>query len=241
MVGRKIAWSLAVVLLLCLFAGWNYPSYALSFKFWTIYCDCDWDGIYDIKKTVEIEPGERIEDACPKCCKCIGYEPALPELSPLPFILPSPESVSTPVIDPPSTVVPQTRRTIFIPYRDGAILVDVRLRAKGEGDWVMVRSAEIDTGASITLFPRSVANRMGISLRMGKQVTMTDVSGTKLNVFIHEIEIEFVAPDGVALEAITIRAAFAESDSVPVLIGRLDFLDFVQIITEKTGVYLKLR
>lgn len=235
-----VGWKMKATFFLLVFSIilLNFACFSIQLKF-VVYCDCDWDGVYDIKKEVWVS-GDPAQ-ACPACCRCLGTEFAPFLLDPLPFVLPSPGTTTPSILGPGPTLTTLPGRSVFVPYEDGAMLVDIRIRAKNGLTWILVQDAEIDTGAAITLFPRVVGERIGIDLKSGQVVEMKDVSGTKLLVFIHEVEIQFLAPDGSSLQPIIIRAAFAESNAVPLLIGRLDFISFVQIITEKEGFYLMLR
>lgn len=137
------------------------------------------------------------------------------------------------------------QRSIFVPYEGGEAVVDTMIRkaslASGlNSNWVRAKLV-VDTGASISVFPRTFARELSINLRSGDPLTLTDVSGSTIDAWSHQIEIALEAPDGTALSAIQIEAAFAENDKVPYLLGRLDVLDQVNINFQPDGFTISIK
>ena len=150
-------------------------------------------------------------------------------------------STLPPVFAPPSPRF-GSQRSIFVPYTDGTALVDTTIRRADSptAPWIRAR-IEVDTGAAISLFPRSMATKLGINLTSGDQLQIRDVSGDTIEAWQHWIEVALLAPDNTALPAIKIRATFAENDKVPYLLGRLDVLDQVNISFQSDGFTISLK
>jgi hypothetical protein len=131
--------------------------------------------------------------------------------------------------------------SIFVPYSDGAALIDVRLRLAGTGSWYLVKGVVVDTGAGITLFPKAVAAALGLSLRTGQQIALSDVSGTSMPAWCHRSEIQLLDPSGKSMVPLAVLAAFAETDDVPMLLGRKDILELVDIVFREDGFTITKR
>lgn len=109
-------------------------------------------------------------------------------------------------------------------------LVDVELRAKNNNTLNMV--IEVDSGATITLLPLSVADILDISLKSGKKITLTGVGGGQLNAYIHYLDIIF----GDTVTMSNIPVAIADSEQVPALLGRLGIYDQRNILMENVDL-----
>jgi len=64
-------------------------------------------------------------------------------------------------------------------------VVEVYLKTK-QGEWFKV-SPYADSGADITIFPRSVCEILGLRIEDGQQSTITGVSGEEIRIYIHRI------------------------------------------------------
>lgn len=107
-------------------------------------------------------------------------------------------------------------------------VVEVYLRTR-VGDWFKV-SAYADSGADITVFPRSVCELLGLRLQDGQDSTVTGVGGEEIRIFIHKIMVR------IGDEELKIRAGFAERESIPYLLGRTDILTYFNILFEEHRV-----
>lgn len=107
-------------------------------------------------------------------------------------------------------------------------VVEMYLRMRG-GDWFRV-SMYADSGADITIFPRSVCGLLGLKLRDGQESTVTGVGGEEIKIFIHRITAR------IGDEELNIRAGFAEREDIPYLLGRTDILARFNILFEEHRV-----
>jgi predicted aspartyl protease len=123
----------------------------------------------------------------------------------------------------------------FFPYRKlshdtfGKIKIpSVELTLKATGEVRLY--AIVDSGAVISLFPRSVCDLLGLKYEAGMKASLISATREEIPVRVHEVrikigEIEFSA-----------RVGFSEVENVPHLLGRLDVFDNVKIEFEKDGV-----
>ena len=107
-------------------------------------------------------------------------------------------------------------------------VVEMYLRT-GEGEWFNV-SPYADSGADITILPRSVCEILGLRLQDGQENVVTGVSGEEIKIFIHKITVR------IGDEEIEIRAGFAEREDIPYLLGRTDILNRFNIPFESDKV-----
>ncbi len=85
-------------------------------------------------------------------------------------------------------------------------------------------SVPVDSGAVISLMPRSAAELLGIQPNVGESIELTGVGGATRRYFVHRFETRI--GDHPQFE---MRIAVADSENVPPLLGRLDVLDRFQI------------
>lgn len=95
-----------------------------------------------------------------------------------------------------------------------------------EGRW-RAFSVQVDTGAVITVLPRSAADLLGLSQKVGEPVDLAGVNAPTNPYSVHCV----CARLG-ALPELTVRLAVADREDVPSLLGRLDFLDHFRIHLE---------
>ncbi len=93
------------------------------------------------------------------------------------------------------------------------------------GEWLNF-DAEFDTGATITVLPRSAARSLGIDLTSGYQLTLVGVGGARIVSYVHPLMIKL---NGNPLE---IYVAFATIE-IPPLLGRFTLFDQVSEIDLK--------
>nr|QNO52349.1 hypothetical protein CJELADDK_00028 [Methanosarcinales archaeon ANME-1 ERB6] len=122
---------------------------------------------------------------------------------------------------------------ITFPYREeqskilGRIYRPVaRVKLKSENEWYP-SWMYIDSGADITLIPRSVGDLLGFEVERERIVDISGVGGGNVPVIIKEIMIDI---GGGIFDA---RVAWALIEDVPPLLGRMDvFLIFEAIFKE---------
>lgn len=75
----------------------------------------------------------------------------------------------------------------------------------------------VDTGADVSMLPRSWAQRLGIKLKDLSSHTMLNAAGKKMKVYRSEITIKLDKGS----KELTIPCAFTASNKTPLLLGRL--------------------
>lgn len=122
---------------------------------------------------------------------------------------------------------------ITFPYREerskifGRIYRPVaRVKIKSENVWVP-QWMYVDSGADITLIPRSVGDLLGFEVEREKIVDISGVGGGNVPVIIKEMMID------IGGEIFDARVAWALIEEVPPLLGRMDvFLKFEVVFKE---------
>ena len=74
----------------------------------------------------------------------------------------------------------------------------------------------IDSGADLSLFTRSDAEFLGINLTKGEYNPIVGVGRTLISAYKHAIKMKIGDTE------LNVKAAFADSDEVPRLLGRMD-------------------
>lgn len=80
----------------------------------------------------------------------------------------------------------------------------------------------IDSGADITLIPRGVGELLGLASRAGDVSDVGDIRGT-LSVVYREVEMQ------IGTERLRARVAWALTEDVPLILGRLDVFDIFDV------------
>jgi len=91
---------------------------------------------------------------------------------------------------------------------------------------------EVDSGASISLLPRSAATALGISYETGVPISLGGVGGTTFVAYVHTVT-AFIGD-----EQAQIPIAFAptdDSESFPPLLGRLGLYDQLSVTMDNTA------
>jgi len=122
---------------------------------------------------------------------------------------------------------------ITFPYREeqskifGRIYRPVaRVKLKSERGWIP-QWMYVDSGADITLIPRSVGDLLGFEVERERIVDISGVGGGNVPVIIKETVID------IGGEIFDARVAWALIEDVPPLLGRMDvFLKFEAIFRE---------
>lgn len=125
-------------------------------------------------------------------------------------------------------------KEFFFPHR--------RVKSKGLGE-VIIPIAKIflygkkrisldvivDSGAVVSLFPRSVCELLGLEFSRGKKSSLKTATGESMPIRIHVAKIQI---DDFSLEA---RVGFSEKEKVPYILGRLDIFDKIEVRFDKEG------
>ncbi len=107
---------------------------------------------------------------------------------------------------------------------DGNHDIPVEVILNGQGNTPVVIDAIIDTGASISLFDKSVAQLLGIDIPTGKPLKVRTASNDEYDAYIHPVDLEFL---GLALN---IPIAFCPAwDDVTNLLGMEGFAEALQL------------
>jgi len=141
---------------------------------------------------------------------------------------------------PPLFLGPSQSDSICVAFSDETAYCTAKVRKANSTAPTTRVQFEVDSGAGISMAPRSLADALGLSLTSGDKYILTDVSGTRINAWAHWVEVTLLGDHNTALPAIRIRVAFAESDNVPYLLGREDVLDQVTITLGSAGFTIAL-
>jgi len=80
-----------------------------------------------------------------------------------------------------------------------------------------------DSGADITLLPRSACKGLGYKLRTGKSGYVGGITRGKIKVYVHELNTKL------GEETFKARIAFAHTENIPPLFGRTDICDHFKV------------
>ena len=132
--------------------------------------------------------------------------------------------------------------SITFPYREeqskffGLIYRPVaRVKLNSAGEWIP-EWMYVDSGADITLIPRSVGDLLGFEVNKGKIVDITGVGGGTVPVIVKKVMM------CVGKEIFDARVAWALIEDVPPLLGRMDVFNKFDVIVreeEKEVVFKK--
>jgi len=81
----------------------------------------------------------------------------------------------------------------------------------------------IDSGADISLFTKNDAEFLGLSHNQGEYYPIKGVGGTLIPAFMHTVKMRIGDTE------LQVRAAFADSDEDPRLLGRTDIFSHFKI------------
>jgi hypothetical protein len=123
---------------------------------------------------------------------------------------------------------------LFFPYKHvyseifGEILIPVAkifLSAKKEIGLDVI----VDSGAVISIFPKSICELIGLNYEEGKEARVKTVTGEDFTIRIHKVEVR------IGVFSLVARVGFSEIENVPYVLGRLDVFDKVGIEFERYG------
>lgn len=90
--------------------------------------------------------------------------------------------------------------------------------------------AMVDSGAVISIFPKSVCDLLGLKYEDGEGASLFSATREKIQVRVHKVVVRI---GDIEFEA---RVGFSEMEKIPYVLGRLDVLDNVEIRFERDGV-----
>jgi len=76
-----------------------------------------------------------------------------------------------------------------------------------------------DSGADITLLPKSACKGLGYKLKTGKSGYVGGITRGKIKVYVHQLNTKL------GEETFKARIAFAQTENIPPLLGRTDIFD----------------
>src|SRR3989344_8627425 len=101
-------------------------------------------------------------------------------------------------------------------------MIDIEILSKKYGVWYGLNEVLVDTGADITLIPKSVGEILVDDIVEGKKAAIKGITPFELIVYIHTLKLR------VANKEFETRVAIAESDDVPAVLGRFEALDIFE-------------
>jgi len=87
----------------------------------------------------------------------------------------------------------------------------------------------VDTGAVISIFPKSLCDILGIAFESGQQSYVKTATSESIEIRIHKLKIR------IGNRAFEARVAFSIIENVPYILGRLDILDQIEMKFNKHG------
>jgi len=101
-------------------------------------------------------------------------------------------------------------------------IIEIEVLSK-EDVWYGLDEILVDTGADITLIPKSVGEEIVDNIKSGEKASIRGISPLELTVYIHKLTIKVA---GKEFEA---SVAIADSDEVPAVLGRFEALDIFDV------------
>ncbi len=87
----------------------------------------------------------------------------------------------------------------------------------------------VDSGAMISIFPRSICDLLGLVFEDGRRASVRSATGEEIRVRIHRVGLRIWD------FSFYVRVAFSEVESIPYVLGRLDVFEKVEIRFERDG------
>ena len=97
-----------------------------------------------------------------------------------------------------------------------------KIKVKAIEDWIDI-DVVVDSGAVITLFPRTLCSLIGLNFEDGRKTLLRSVAHEELPVRVHRVSMQ------IGDEAFKADVAFAETDRVPYILGRFNVFDRFEI------------
>jgi predicted aspartyl protease len=124
---------------------------------------------------------------------------------------------------------------LYFPYKHiqtetfGEVTIPVaKIFLKGKQEETAI-DVIVDTGAVISIFPKSLCDIIGLDFEKGQQSYVKTATGENIPIRIHKIKIR------INKHQFQAKVAFSTIENVPYILGRLDILDKIEIKFEKHG------
>ncbi|MGH9876717.1 MAG: hypothetical protein ACRD5H_03700 [Nitrososphaerales archaeon] len=113
-------------------------------------------------------------------------------------------------------------------------LIELEAYSEVANDWLILENILADTGADVSMLPKSIGEALVQDIERGKRTQIKGVvPGAKLNVYIHNLRFRLNS------KQFYLPVAIADSDAVPPILGRAKGLDLFNAIFKK-GKILQL-
>jgi len=126
-------------------------------------------------------------------------------------------------------------KQIFFPYKRirsetlGEVTIPIaKIFLQGKQEETAI-DVIVDTGAVISIFPKSLCDILGVNFKKGKKAYVKTATGENIPIRIHKINMR------IGDHTFKARAAFSTTENVPYILGRLDILDHMEIRFQKQG------
>lgn len=98
-------------------------------------------------------------------------------------------------------------------------LIYIEIFSEKHGLWCGIDDVVVDTGADITLISRSIGKGLVNDIFTGTKASIKGVTPYELDVYIHDLRLKVVGKE------FNTKVAVANSEEVPILLGRFEALD----------------
>ena len=125
-------------------------------------------------------------------------------------------------------------KKFFFPYKHvrsdifGEVLIPV-VKIFLSGIEEIAVDAIVDSGAVVSIFPRSLCGLLGLVFEDGTKASVRSATGEEIHVRIHKVKIRI---GDFCFDA---RVAFSEMENIPYVLGRLDVFNAAEIRFERDG------
>ena len=98
-------------------------------------------------------------------------------------------------------------------------LIYIEIFSEKHGLWCGIDNVVVDTGADITLISRNIGEEVVGDIFAGTKATIKGVTPYELDVYIHDLRLKVIGKE------FKTKVAIANSEEVPLLLGRFKALD----------------
>ncbi len=98
-------------------------------------------------------------------------------------------------------------------------LIYIEIFSEKHGLWCGINNAMVDTGADITLISRDIGEELVNDIFTGTKASMKGITHHEVDVYIHDLKLKVIGKE------FTTKVAIANSEEVPILLGRFGALD----------------
>lgn len=98
-------------------------------------------------------------------------------------------------------------------------LIYIEIFSEKHGLWCGINNALADTGADITLISRDIGEELVNDIFAGIKASMKGVTPHEVDIYIHNLKLRVIGKE------FNTKVAIADSEEVPILLGRFGALD----------------